>query len=243
VSAVEALNAARAVGIELTIDGDDLVLEASASPPNAVLDLLSRHKTDVVALLRRQKRGNAFEQVQPFHATARVYTAANGDRTATTGESRVQVRRPIGAGAHLRHSNETALRFQIDTSLERLPAPCDHNGRRLISVTQKFLRSPLLSEALRCGWGLVELFGVDERAPLDNYECWGLVVGLALAPRRGDVIELLDAEQAVIRYHVGTTLKEARRIERRFTPTDSSVVWWECSGLVGDVEWLTAWDR
>ena len=43
-SAAEALKAARAAGIELGIDGDDLVLEATAPPPAAVLDLLSRHK-------------------------------------------------------------------------------------------------------------------------------------------------------------------------------------------------------
>jgi hypothetical protein len=43
-SAVEALQAARAAGISVRIDGDGLVLEASAPPPCAVLDPLSRHK-------------------------------------------------------------------------------------------------------------------------------------------------------------------------------------------------------
>jgi hypothetical protein len=52
-SAVEALKAARAAGFHLGIDGDDLVLEAPAPPPPAVIDLLSRHKAEVVALLLR----------------------------------------------------------------------------------------------------------------------------------------------------------------------------------------------
>lgn len=39
-SAAIALLAARAAGIELAIDGDDLVLEASAPPPGTVLELL-----------------------------------------------------------------------------------------------------------------------------------------------------------------------------------------------------------
>jgi len=43
-SAAEALKAARAAGIELGIDGADLVLEASAPPTAAVLGLLSRYK-------------------------------------------------------------------------------------------------------------------------------------------------------------------------------------------------------
>jgi hypothetical protein len=50
-NAAEAIKAARDAGIELGIDGDDLVLEASASPPAAVLDLLSRHKTEVLVVL------------------------------------------------------------------------------------------------------------------------------------------------------------------------------------------------
>jgi hypothetical protein len=51
-SAAEALQAARAAGIQLRIDGDDLVLKASVPPPAPVLNLLSRHKADVVRMLR-----------------------------------------------------------------------------------------------------------------------------------------------------------------------------------------------
>ncbi len=38
-SATEALKTARAAGVELCLDGDDLVLEASVPPPAAILDL------------------------------------------------------------------------------------------------------------------------------------------------------------------------------------------------------------
>jgi hypothetical protein len=51
-SAAEALKSARAAGIDLGMDGDNLVLEASAPPPASILDLLSRHKAGIVALLR-----------------------------------------------------------------------------------------------------------------------------------------------------------------------------------------------
>jgi hypothetical protein len=60
-SASEALKEARSAGIELTVDGDDLVLRASAPPPAAVLDLLSRHKPDIVALLRPSGVGRSVE--------------------------------------------------------------------------------------------------------------------------------------------------------------------------------------
>ncbi len=51
-SAANALRAARDAGIGLHVDCVDLVLEASAPPPAAVLDLLTRHKADLIVLLR-----------------------------------------------------------------------------------------------------------------------------------------------------------------------------------------------
>src|SRR5262245_24085230 len=65
-SAVEALKAARAAGIELHVDGDDLVLEAAEPPPAAVLDLLSRHKSDIVGLLRPSGDGWSAEDWQAY---------------------------------------------------------------------------------------------------------------------------------------------------------------------------------
>ena len=50
-SAAKALKAARAAGVHLGIDGDDLMLEASMPPPPGVLDGLKKFKTDIIALL------------------------------------------------------------------------------------------------------------------------------------------------------------------------------------------------
>jgi len=57
VSAVEALKAARAAGVELRVDGETLVLESAAPPPVDVIDLLSRNKPALVALLRPRRDG------------------------------------------------------------------------------------------------------------------------------------------------------------------------------------------
>jgi hypothetical protein len=65
-SAAEALKAARAAGIKLAIDGDDLVLEASASPPPAVIDRLTGHKTEIVAMLRSGRDGWSADDWQAF---------------------------------------------------------------------------------------------------------------------------------------------------------------------------------
>jgi hypothetical protein len=51
-SAAEALRAAYASGVRVTVEGESLVLEASVPPPPAVLNALSRYKVAIVALLR-----------------------------------------------------------------------------------------------------------------------------------------------------------------------------------------------
>jgi hypothetical protein len=50
-SAAQALKAAREAGVRVGVDGDALTLDADAAPPPAVLELLSRHKPGVIALL------------------------------------------------------------------------------------------------------------------------------------------------------------------------------------------------
>ncbi|QYK45928.1 MAG: hypothetical protein KF794_04330 [Xanthobacteraceae bacterium] len=56
-SAVQALKAARNAGVRIGVDGDALTLDADAAPDAAVLDLLSRHKAGVMALLRTGNDG------------------------------------------------------------------------------------------------------------------------------------------------------------------------------------------
>ena len=59
-SAAEALRAAHASGVRVTLDGESLVLEASDPPPHAVLEALSHYKVAIVAMLRAtEPRGTA----------------------------------------------------------------------------------------------------------------------------------------------------------------------------------------
>jgi hypothetical protein len=57
-TALEALKAAHAAGIKLKMDGDFLVLQATTPPPATVVDLLSRHKAEVLALLTAREYEN-----------------------------------------------------------------------------------------------------------------------------------------------------------------------------------------
>jgi hypothetical protein len=54
-SAMEALRAARALGVELTIEGNDILLEAASEPPAAAVEALVRHKSEIIKLLRPSK--------------------------------------------------------------------------------------------------------------------------------------------------------------------------------------------
>jgi hypothetical protein len=53
-------------GVEMSIDGDDLVLEASAPPPAAVLNLLSRHKAEVLAVIAATSRQKKLRAPTPL---------------------------------------------------------------------------------------------------------------------------------------------------------------------------------
>jgi hypothetical protein len=55
-SPVEALRAARAAGIRVGIEGDDLVMEAPTRPPDAVLAAIRHNKLEIIALLRAPER-------------------------------------------------------------------------------------------------------------------------------------------------------------------------------------------
>ena len=52
-SAFHALDAARAAGIEVQLDGKDLVLSGASAPPTDVLDMLRQYKLSIVALLQQ----------------------------------------------------------------------------------------------------------------------------------------------------------------------------------------------
>lgn len=53
-NAVEAVRLARAAGIELTLDGNGLLLDAASEPPSSVIEELRRHKHEIVNLLRSE---------------------------------------------------------------------------------------------------------------------------------------------------------------------------------------------
>src|SRR5688572_5050010 len=78
------LQVARAIGIHVAIDGDDLILEAARRPPDAIVENLRRLKPAIVSMLRGG-RGEAIAQQKPAnkHGGAPVEWV-NGLATLTT---------------------------------------------------------------------------------------------------------------------------------------------------------------
>ena len=64
--ALQIIDAARAVGVTLSIDGDSLLLRSGSPPPQEVLDALTRHKGEVIDLLRSVRSGWSAQEWQAF---------------------------------------------------------------------------------------------------------------------------------------------------------------------------------
>jgi hypothetical protein len=88
VRAAEALKAARAAGVELSLDGDDMVLEAPAPPPTEILNLLSRHKPAIVMLLRPAQDGWSAADWQAFYDEHSVIAESDGCLPGGEAEAR-----------------------------------------------------------------------------------------------------------------------------------------------------------
>ncbi len=87
-STLQALKAARTAGIRLGIDGDALTLEAAAAPPTAVLDLLSRHKAEIVALLRPARDGWSSNDWLAFFQQRACIAGRDGGLSRADAEAR-----------------------------------------------------------------------------------------------------------------------------------------------------------
>jgi hypothetical protein len=87
-SAALALKTAHAVGIRVRVDGDDLELEAPAQPPQAVLDLLSLHKADILRLLHPANDGLSAEDWQVFFDERAAIAEFDGGLSRAEAEAR-----------------------------------------------------------------------------------------------------------------------------------------------------------
>jgi hypothetical protein len=151
-SAVEALRAAHVAGIQLVVDGEDLVLTASVPPPAAVIDLLSSHKAGIVALLRPAEDGWSAEDRQVFFDERASIIEFDGGAPRAWAEAlaRLDPNKPPGD----------------------LPP---RRWLRFIDDCGRFLDGGWAVRAAVLGWEPLDLFGCDRERPFARTDHLGLL--------------------------------------------------------------------
>src|SRR4051812_2374002 len=110
-SGAPALTEARAAGIEVRLDGTDLLVKAPSEPPAGVLDALSRHKADIVPLLRPARDGWCATDWHVFFEERAAIAEFDGSRETrrksrrlavawSNGSTAIQCVRPMDAALH-----------------------------------------------------------------------------------------------------------------------------------------------
>jgi len=169
-SALAILKAARAAGIELALDGEDLVLEAPSQPPRAVLDLLARHKASIVRLLRPAKvDGSIRHSERLFEQRAGIIEYDRlAPRIWAEALARLDLAQPPGDVPP-----KSWLRFKADCS--------------------NFLDLGWALRAAELGWTAFDLFGCDRFKPFARVGRCGLLWLL-----NGRQLRILTTDTAVI---------------------------------------------
>jgi hypothetical protein len=121
-SAIRALKAARAAGVRLGIDGDDLTLEADAAPPPDVLDVLARQKLGVIALLRVGSDGLSGEDWRAFFDERAAIAEFDGGLPREQAEARAH------ACCVAEWLNRNPVRSSPDSCLRCGEAEQDHDA-------------------------------------------------------------------------------------------------------------------
>ena len=79
-NAAEVLKEAAAAGVQIAIEGDGLLLEATAQPPKAIIELIARHKPEIIDLLRSDRGGPAKARVSWMDMEVAVENEASRHR-------------------------------------------------------------------------------------------------------------------------------------------------------------------
>src|SRR5687768_7298371 len=85
-NAADALAAVRAAGIEILVDGDDLVLEANSEPSADLLDLLTGLKADLISILRSKPHDWSMEDWKALFDECAGIAEFEGDFTRSDAE-------------------------------------------------------------------------------------------------------------------------------------------------------------
>jgi hypothetical protein len=150
-SAAEVLQAARAAGVTVGIDGDDLLLEAPTPPPSAVLEALSSHKAGIVAML------------QPSNSRWARKDSRCADQELSTNEYDRKI-----------SQSWPQARARLDPARPPRDIPATR-WLRFIDDCGRFHDEGWATSAEAIGWGPLDLFGCDRIRPFARIDRAGLL--------------------------------------------------------------------
>ena len=188
-SAVRAIKAAHTAGIELSVEGNKLVVDAASEPPPSVIENLRRYKLEIVELLRSGGQLPEIPQIPESALESRgggrkaaIEEEAHRDRL----EERVEIDEgppPAEAEAMARRASGIYDNMQAehdanpyDSALAGLRAKCpdyvpEDRWRQAIADAASFI-SEWAGQAQAFGWTARELFGLHTppERPLESYQ-------------------------------------------------------------------------
>ena len=167
-------------GVVLQLDGHNLKFRAPKGTLTAErIDLLRTHKAAIIAALTPQAMP-ALGHVDP--AELRVQTEERIAICVTDGIPLAEAERT--AEVEIGISLDALAELQVADwrrRIEALSEPADSRLARIKPVAIGLLTLPWVLQAARYGVTGVELFGLQEAAPLTRLDARGVVCGIALA--------------------------------------------------------------
>jgi hypothetical protein len=88
VKALHVIDAARAAGVTVSIDGDSLLVRSGSPPPREVIDALCRHKKEVIDFLQSNRSGWTGQHWQAFFDERAAIAEFDGGLPPRETESR-----------------------------------------------------------------------------------------------------------------------------------------------------------
>jgi hypothetical protein len=134
-NAAEVIREAAAVGIRIAIEGDSLLLEATAPPSKGIIELITQHKPEIIHLLRSGHGGLAGAKVSWFDMAVAVENEAGRHRIwrdeltrRADGDELTAVERDTLQQAIASRARQAAIFDRVLQLLERARAESDGDG-------------------------------------------------------------------------------------------------------------------
>jgi len=128
VTAAEVIKEAKAAGVRIEVEGNGLVLEATAAPPKAMIELITQHKAEIIDHLMVPRGGPAEEEVSWLDMVVAVENEAGRHRiwcdelTRRADDGLTEIERDTLQRSFASHARDAAIFDAVLRVIERARA-------------------------------------------------------------------------------------------------------------------------